>query len=661
MLQHPGGATVPAQTDGQKKPRGKSLEAKAFDATQDYSTIQVKLNSLMRSNDPATIQVRAAVFGVLNTVAFNASKASLEAGVLSIDHILGCFANHEPLPKLNQGFYDKLIRAVTDTPNEPPDSLKLTVDEYKREWRPRGLSVPTSKYMSLSWTILAKEMATNARNHIVLNFRSRLLRHLKVRFKLDREAANRFLEGAFSKDESTRTTEESALVKWLVYNPCYEENIERHLEHFLLLSSEILAWFEKPELKNVKGVRTFKLLPTKDSFVMSFTMIHKSTLPDLLQLLDVEMQKNIVRLMIPKCPNEEDKAFLTKRLHSRAVFCSVFHQNDAIVRALWSTLFEFKQFETVNRKFAYKISTNGCAVTVYMQKPKRDLLVGAPVVGGMEHIQDYDQLPLPEAKFDRIIGLDPGRKSLATTYWGEEYGDSDGNMRSVTTRVSTKEYRFDAKMPEHRAWNNRLRVSSPEYDVALKTLDTLKTQDRAKFRANAHVMLEQGEVLMDFCRRKAFRNWRFKLSRNKKKAISKAARKIVGPKGLKVCVGFGDWSETSSGFLKGSDPAPVKALRKELRTMATVIKVNEDCTSKVCSCCREKNLYQLRLAKQMKDGEVKCVPCHGVLRCGNNECAISWQRDVNASRNIHTLTVMMLSRLERPMIFHRATSRVKHS
>jgi hypothetical protein len=144
--------------------------------------------------------------------------------------------------------------------------------------------------------------------------------------------------------------------------------------------------------------------------------------------------------------------------------------------------------------------------------------------------------------------------------------------------------------------------------------------------------------ILKFSERNAFRAWRFKVARFEKQAIHKAVKKLV-PKPETTLVGFGDWSR-KKGF-KCGEPAPCKKLRKAMRKAgAKVIEVGEFRTSKSCSACCSgtvENVYY--------DGKF----CHEIVRCGNSECGVYWQRDVNASRNIREVLMALMTEQDRPL------------
>ena len=71
----------------------------------------------------------------------------------------------------------------------------------------------------------------------------------------------------------------------------------------------------------------------------------------------------------------------------------------------------------------------------------------------------------------------------------------------------------------------------------------------------------------------------------------------------------------------------------------------------MCNKCHSEN-GKIRHWKEItkSDGSTKIVlaSIYGVLRCINNECSISWDRDINAGKNILTILKSMIDGRERP-------------
>jgi predicted DNA binding CopG/RHH family protein len=85
-----------------------------------------------------------------------------------------------------------------------------------------------------------------------------------------------------------------------------------------------------------KGRRLFSLLPLKNGFSLSHIMIARTELDNILKMIPGEFR------------DEE-------------------HAED-----IWRRLFDFEQYETKNRKFAYLLTTDGYTASLRFQKPMNE-------------------------------------------------------------------------------------------------------------------------------------------------------------------------------------------------------------------------------------------------------------------------------------------------
>jgi hypothetical protein len=248
----------------------------------------------------------------------------------------------------------------------------------------------------------------------------------------------------------------------------------------------------------------------------------------------------------------------------------------------------------------------------------------------------------------------------------------DGNQLK---KMSTGQYYFEGKVVQRRKWDENVKKSNEdEYGSKVGNLSSLKTARLDGLRAAIKSRLEHSRALLSFCSSKAFRKWRFKVDRFQRKSLAKACKGIVQGLEGKVCVGIGDWSQPE-GF-KGLPTAPLKRLFNEFKHhVDKVVYVQERNTSKVCSKCESETvdhvhfrgvaMKRFKVKKLIRSGEEvpppsskdKLSESHQVVRCCSNECAMCWQRDVNACRNIHKLLWLKETGLERPEIFTKQLSK----
>jgi hypothetical protein len=137
------------------------------------------------------------IHALLNQVADNVSRISLEAHLLAEFHILRCITQGKPLPTIDKTFCDRCFVALTDSEDKCLDEVLWESVEVYRAIRPEGFQIPTNKYMKGPKDNLSVEMVTSFKNHIALNFTARLERYIRKKHGMNREAAHRFAKGTF--------------------------------------------------------------------------------------------------------------------------------------------------------------------------------------------------------------------------------------------------------------------------------------------------------------------------------------------------------------------------------------------------------------------------------------------------------------------------------
>ena len=632
----PGGAEEPPA----KRARGKSKEQKEFDAAHDYTTIQAKLSKFLQPEfAPVVGDLLAATADTISTIA-------LEGYQLANLHVCRLLSDGQALPKLDQTFFYQCCALVCDSTKISNEELVSTAEVYQN-LRPEGWTVPCSENLTRAMGSLARDMATATENHIVMNTYDRLVRYVSFCYleAHNLSQARTFIRSCFKDPESHLTDDQKEFKQWIEFDPFFQQNVENNINHFISKLAQVLQVYESFPA-GTRHVRTFTLLPQKGDYVPQFFLVDKSTLPDMLNRLDISTQQDIVRSMLDRFPAQgsDFRTFLEIRLKApKAVFTQGFQNQKEIADALWATLFKSSKYETATRRFASKISTNGYAVTVYLQKPRGP--AAPPRRKGKKNNDDDDEYDSPKdvkkEDFDTFYGIDPGK-----TYVGTAFGGQEENGRSKCSQVSRREMHHNAKMNEHRAWNKEFRERNPTYSAAIGTLDSLKTANYETMQNRLRSTLSLAMPILAHSRRKVFRAWRFKVSRFDKKALHKAIKKLIGPNAVekRTLIGFGDWSQPQ-GF-KGGATAPVKKLRRAMRrTGLKVLKIDEFRTSKCCSkcCCTAGIVANVSYG----EGQAR-KQCHQVVRCGNSECEVYWQRDVNASRNIRTLLMALMNGQKRP-------------
>ena len=165
---------------------------------------------------------------------------------------------------------------------------------------------------------------------------------------------------------------------------------------------------------------------------------------------------------------------------------------------------------------------------------------------------------------------------------------------------------------------------------------------------------------------KGYKSMRFFRYVGKQKAID-AVCDVIAPRDRITVVGFGNWSNQGDGISRKCS-GPMKEIRKRLSGRTNVLFKNVDERNTSCTChgCFQK-LENMEAAsvkwRKAPDGSqpedvsgasnarvkvvVKNVKVHKVLHCCNSvgsapsvRCGATWNRDVNAAKNILLLLTM---------------------
>jgi transposase len=122
----------------------------------------------------------------------------------------------------------------------------------------------------------------------------------------------------------------------------------------------------------------------------------------------------------------------------------------------------------------------------------------------------------------------------------------------------------------------------------------------------------------------------------------------------KVVVGFGDWNE--KGHRKGHEPLKGIGFHKMIRNAGyEVFLVNEHRTSKTCSNCSncENGGFECEYFRKCNNPRPwkreEVIDRHGLVIC--KACRTPWNRDVNASINIHNIMKSTIAGKGRPSYF----------
>jgi hypothetical protein len=316
----------------------------------------------------------------------------------------------------------------------------------------------------------------------------------------------------------------------------------------------------------------------------------------------------------------------------------------ADTHAMWARHCHLNAVETCERRFGYHITTDGCAVSVLM---KRQAGAAPPAV---------DPAALGSISVAEVVGVDPGITDVVTACY-----NSTGQTKHFSSARYYEQAKFNRSRRRTDAWNRETA------DVLFSSTDrrTARLQ-----QAGEHIR-ELLAVLSDLLTHRAargYRNMRFTRYQQKQKAVEEIGL-LIAPRrtdSRRTVVGFGDFSLRNS-VVSRKTCGPLQAIRRRLgeRPDVVLLAVDEHLTSMTCCACHHR-LCNMRglTTRKTGDGDVRVrrSKVHKVLHCSSSDksgklsgCGKTWNRDVNASRNILSLTLNLLAGCARPAVFCRGS------
>ena len=675
------------------------------------STVKLKLNTLLRDDGGNRQSISAA----LNVLVLESSKLVWEGYVFGNFHITRLLKAEGTIPKIDRNFFYRCLLSIGKN-NCLETTLAADWAESVRQFdafRPRGYvkaSVIGRVQLVADLSII---MATMATNHLWMNLESRLTTYLRWKYPnmskssqksvvvalvkapkapLDevfkpvalpkiftsravKSAKAKLLEATKACKEAggnasrtrvqkardklkqtkastvTRITAEvaarnvaiqhakgvAAELKAVMHLPSAGQFASQaHLT--LPLYSKILretidaknAWEAIPEeatdagkrKKNFKG-KTFTLLPCKGGFTLSYIPISSMTM---LQVL-----KDLKLMNFAHDGRDEDK------------------------HAMWSRFFNLNAVETRTRRFADRIVTDGYGVSVLMTKPACSCCK-AESEGGFskcrEHVEEKPDGTLGWKPNVLIGAVDPGLTDVATTAYvgGKKKTHSYSSSRYYQKALIHTSNRRTAK------WNKdteELVRDAPSCETTL-----------VKYICHYLSVLDR---MLAHRASKGYRAMRFLRYVKKKEAVEEIVE-LIAPKENVVILGFGDWKGPGKTPISRKTCGPLQDIKYALSKRKNVVmeEIDEYGSSKHCSCCRSvlTNMRAKRTThKKQPDGTVKISTqrgrVHKILHCRSStnglggHCGASWDRDVNASRNLLELTQCQIFGMQRPSVFCR--------
>jgi hypothetical protein len=599
---------------------------------------------------------------LIDTVVLKSNYALAETYMFSNFHITRLLKDNLALPQLDQKFFYQCLSVVTimNTRAKTVPAVMLESAAQFNMLRPYGVEkVDATDLMDLM-PDLAKTMATMAANHLWENLTSRVKAYLKWKhpglktywdtiamfvadfpscpvvkidkLKLSNKKGKRLSAATVAKRvAATAVLTELRRMCPLKSGNHYASSAHKLLPFYANLHREVEQHLAERRLLQARGVplkktkaRRFTLLPEKSGFTVSYIPICERFMVSLVSKL--------------KHDGRPVEKFTGGR--GTALECE----------AMWEKYCNLNAVETKTRSFHRRFLTDGCGSSVLTDS--RQALVQSNTN------EPWNPKLLNGKKKVGYSGTDPGITDVATV---AHFKVVDGtNQPTETSSYSSSRYYEAAKIKlsarRTARWNEE---TSDEHIMLSRDMDT-STMEGQEALVTDYLDVVRG--LIDHRFNKGYRNMRFLRYVFKQKAVNEICDMIAPPDQFTV-VGFGDWSGPGGTCIKRRYCGPLQDIKRELkrRTDSVAFRtVWEYLTSMTCHLTwkRLTNMVAASTTRNRNGDLVSKGPSkvHKVLHCktsarGNSPKNTTWNRDVNASRNILMLLMLEIRGFNRPAEF----------
>ena len=524
----------------------------------------------------------------------------------------------------NAALITRLVQEFGETP-----LLTLTAEDLK----------PETSILSQVIADMSIAMATVACNHLWVNLDSRLTSYvkrnypeLKGKWKTIVDAVTKFpkasLDELFKRNSSQQLTIDAkklaSELRTLMPLPSKQHFASRaHLT--LPLYFRILKATEEakrtldstPSIKRTARIRMFNLLPMKSNYTISHVPISNMMFMTLIKSNGLEKFKDDGR--------KQDKY------------------------TMWSKYFNLNGVETQNRRFGFRINTDGCAVSIIMDKT-------TCVTCGIKSLK---MLPKEEAECEHLlscdvekVGVDPGFTDIVTVSVL-----STGQVKSYSSAQYYEKAYFNKSNRRTNKWN-------AETAEITQQLPTSKTADIETLKSHIAEFIRIQPFLLEHRSTKGYRNMRM-LRYVKRKELIDEISNFIAPPGKHTLVGFGNWEAGNKSPISRRTCGPLEEVKRTLnrRTDVSLYLVDEHKTSIICHNCQCRLTNMKAITTRKRDGvsvpSLTTTKVHKVLHCktsvsGPDCCKTTWNRDVNGAKNMLMKTMLALHGWKVPQAFQRS-------
>jgi len=351
---------------------------------------------------------------------------------------------------------------------------------------------------------------------------------------------------------------------------------------------------------------------------------------------------------------------------------------------IWSPFFmtTMRCFRRRSYGFNYMISTDGVSVSLQLIHERFKGMKANEIERAIKKETTKDpmekktrqgfyitDLADPESLAGKtVVGIDPGKSDLLYAITVSNNPSCRRKKNATKLRYTQNQRRKEQQIKKHRdlilEWKKARHIEGKtvvEWESSLA--HDLETGIRHPFNSKSLQSSEYQKYLClknlvthklsSFYQDPIYRKFRLNTYSNTQRSESNFMNRFRETFGHhdNVVVGFGDWNE--KGHRKGHEQLKGIGFHKMIRNAGyEVFLVNEHRTSKTCSNCKDGSCeceYARKCNNPRPWKREEVIDRHGLVIC--QRCKTLWNRDVNASLNIHDIMKETIAGRGRPSYF----------
>ena len=616
----------------------------------NISVVKKTLNSLCM--DVSRHQISSRIQSMVLLI----NHAVAEAYLFANFHITRCLDDGDfdvkQLPHLDRNFYYRCLLAVS-TSNVRKDTLGQSFNDTMVAFdalRPAGYVKVDVRPWGQVIADVSIQMATMACNSVWANVDRVVIKYLRLKHPSLKKHFKKIVKAVVQYPESKIDT---IIPEGLVHAIHIKEvvshlralfplprgkqfNTRAHLtmrlfHHVLTELGEVGRVDPKDKKTRKSHPRLFSILPRKNGFTISYVPISSMTFMKLLSMGDSPLE---------------------------SVSGDGRYENHTM---LWRKYFNVQGLETKRSRFDNRILSDGKGVSVQMkQKGKEEVVEEGENAG---YPKDANIVECKDAVGALRVGVDPGMTDIVTV------ASSAGRIESFSSARFSEVAGYNTSKRRTYKWND-------ETQDLVKSIPSPNTSNMVDLQDHVRAYLKALPILLQHRANKGYRSMRFFRYVGKQKTIEKVCD-VIAPRAQTTVVGFGNWSNQGYGISR-SCSGPIKEIRRCLSRRKNVLFKNVDERNTSCKChgcfqrlvnmkadsvvwrgvCKESPIDGSITVEKQKM-VVKNVKVHKVLHCrdsvksasSNVRCGATWNRDVNAAKNLLLLLTTWMDGRERPEAF----------